>query len=433
MRIQLINPPNSGRSIPEETYGNTSMKLVFRGEPLSLETLAGNLDGHDTHLTDLKAAPDDLLDDLRAFRPDLVAITGMTCEANAVVSLATIVKREAGALVVVGGHHASCDPGYFNRGEIDYVVAGLGKASFRELVDALSAGEPNRPIPGVGKTRKEGLTLVPRAYGEADLVDDRAPRYDLVARHRSHYVMSGVGGTPIGFVASAHGCTHRCAFCAIPNMTGGRYLTHSTEAVIRDIRLLESVPLLRLVDANTFGDPPGARRLGERILEEGFGKKFVADVRSDTVVRHPELFDLWKRAGLAAAVIGFEEISDDRLKDLDKKNRVAVNLEAMTILKSLGIRIIGDFIVSPDYVHEDFQRLRDFVAASPIDLPVPSVLTPIPGTPLYARMKDRITVHDLDYYTFINAVVTTRLPEREFYEAYSSLLNDFLHPAHRDA
>ncbi|MBD1400076.1 hypothetical protein [Pelovirga terrestris] len=41
MRILLINPPNCGRSIPEERYGITSIKKIFRSEPLALEALAG--------------------------------------------------------------------------------------------------------------------------------------------------------------------------------------------------------------------------------------------------------------------------------------------------------------------------------------------------------------------------------------------------------
>jgi len=43
MRILLVNPPNCGKSIPEERYGIDSLKQIFRGEPLALETLAGNL------------------------------------------------------------------------------------------------------------------------------------------------------------------------------------------------------------------------------------------------------------------------------------------------------------------------------------------------------------------------------------------------------
>ena len=57
MKILLVNPPNCGRSIPEEEYGIDTIKMIFRGEPLALEVIAGNLDGHDVAIADLKAAP----------------------------------------------------------------------------------------------------------------------------------------------------------------------------------------------------------------------------------------------------------------------------------------------------------------------------------------------------------------------------------------
>lgn len=426
MKILLINPPNSGRSIPEEEYGIENLKMIFRGEPLALEVLAGNLGGHEVAIADLKADPDCLEQTLSQFNPDVIGITGMTCEANAMLTIAGDIKKKSRAVVVVGGHHASCDPDFFNKKEIDYIVVGLGKLSFRKLVDALEHKKPTKFLEGIAKTDpSKALFFTPRKYCMEDLVDECPPRYDLVEKNRDKYVMSGVGGK-MGFVVSAFGCTHRCFFCSIPNMTGGKYLSHSADAILRDMTFLKDMMIIRLVDANTFGNIEIAEKLGLSILESGLDKKIVADVRSDTVVKYPELFKLWKEAGLTTAVIGFEEINDLRLKEFNKKSAVKTNVKAMEILKNLGIKIIGDFIVSPDYTHEDFEALEKFVENSPIDLPLPAILTPIPGTPLYKQMQERITVHNLDYYTFTNAVIPTRMNTRDFYVNYSSLLEIFI-------
>ena len=426
MKILLVNPPNCGRSIPEEEYGIDTIKMIFRGEPLALEVIAGNLDGHAVAIADLKADPGALESALGRFEPDLFGFTGVACEANTVLRLAGEVKRRGAALVVVGGHHASCDPAFFNHEAVDYVVVGLGKLSFRELIDAIDGRTVAAGIAGVAKTNPGGrLKYVRRTYSIADLVDDRPPRYDLVAAHRDQYVMSGVGGK-VGFVASAYGCTHRCTFCSIPNMTGGRYLIHRPASVLRDMRLLGDIPVVRLVDANTFGDPEDALRLGQAMVESGLKKAIVADVRAETVTRHPELFRLWKQAGLAVAVIGFEEITDAGLARLNKRSSVAANIEAMAILKDLGIRVVGDFIVSPDYTEADFEALERFAGSHAVDLPLPSILTPLPGTPLHREMQPRITIHDLDYYTFTNAVCPTRMEPRLFYQAYAAMLKRFL-------
>jgi len=426
MKILLVNPPNCGRSIPEENYGIDAIKMIFRGEPLALEVIAGNLDGHDVAITDLKVLPGALESALARFKPELVGFTGVACEANTVLRLAAEVKRNSAALVVVGGHHASCDPAFFNHEAIDYIVIGLGKLSFRALIDAIANRTVDSGVAGVAKTHPGGnLEYVSRAYSHDDLVEDRPPRYDLVAAHRDQYVMSGVGGK-VGFVASAYGCTHRCTFCSIPNMPQGRYLTHRPESVLRDMRLLGDVPVVRLVDANTFGDRENAFSLGQAIIESGLQKAIVADVRAQTVTRHPELFKLWKEAGLAVAVIGFEEITDAGLERFHKGSSVAVNIAALGILKELGIRVVGDFIVSPEYTESDFDALERFVAAHSIDLPLPSILTPLPGTPLQREMQHRITIQDLDYYTFTNAVCATRMEPKLFYQAYAEMLKRFL-------
>mgnify|MGYP000713128700 CR=1 FL=1 len=56
---------------------------------------------------------------------------------------------------------------------------------------------------------------------------------------------------------------------------------------------------------------------------------------------------------------------------------------------------------------------------------------PLPGTPLHRELRDRITLHDLDYYTFTNAVYPPRLGPQRFYGLYAAMLKRFLkHVSH---
>jgi hopanoid C-3 methylase len=423
MKILLVNPPNSGRSIPEERYGIDSIKQIFRGEPLALEVLAGNLREHQVRIIDLKADQEGLEQILLSFRPDLVGITGVTCEANSVLRLAAAVKNLTSAIVVVGGIHASMDPEFFNRPEVDYIVVGLGKASFRELVTAIEAGRP-AVVAGVAASAPgETLAFSPRPFSTLDLVDDQAPGYHLVAAYRSSYTISALN-LQMGFVNSAAGCPYNCSFCCISSLTGGRYLPLRIDSVIRDIGLLGEIPVIRFIDANTFGDVEHARRLCAAIRAAGINKQFIADVRSDTVVNHPELMQQWREAGLMAVIVGFEEINDARLRQMNKANKAASNLAAIPILHDLGIRIVGDFIISPDYEAEDFKALGRYIKDNAIDLPMLTILTPLPGTRLHKELQEQILVHDLDYYTLTNAVIPTRMPEEEFYQRYADLLKE---------
>ncbi len=424
MRILLINPPNCGRSIPEERYGITSIKKIFRSEPLALEALAGNLYDHEVRIVDLKVEPEALETELSTFAPDLVGFTAVTCEAQTVLKMATTVKELSAALVVVGGVHASCQPEFFNQPQVDFVVVGLGKLSLRELVQELERGNNQPQVPGIAKTNPgRQLLLIPRNYSNADLVDKMPPRYDLVDHYRPHYTLENLN-IPLGLVSSAVGCPYDCHFCCISPITGGHYLTADIGSVIRDIKLLDHVAVIRLVDANSFGNPAAALKLAEAIAAAGINKQYFADVRADLVVRHPDLIKRWKEVGLRAVVIGFEEIDDGALRRMNKEAKAEKNRQAIEILHRLGITIVGDFIISPDYREEQFDQLGAYVRKQAIELPIYTVLTPLPGTPLYRQMAPRITNHDLDYYTLTNAVLPTYLDEGLFYQRYAALLRE---------
>ncbi len=425
MNILLINPPDCGRSIPEERYGIDSLKQIFRGEPLALEELAGNLLGYNVRIVDLKASPEGLDEELSDFVPDVVGITGVTCEANSMLSIASKIKKRCSPIVVVGGSHASNDPAFFNHEFVDYIIVGLGKKVFAELVSQLGAGNGDDiTLPGLIRTKPgQKLQRPLHCNSVLDLVEDKPPAYAMVSRYRSHYILEKLG-INMGFVASAYGCTHRCSFCCIKGQTGGNYLTKSIDAVVRDIKLLGDIPVIRLVDANTFGNIDRAKNLCRALVKAEIKKQYLADIRSDTVVRHPEMLQEWKEAGLRAVVIGFEEISDASLSAMNKANKASINTEAISILNDLGITIVGDFIISPDYDENDFERLGNYLSEKPIDLPMITVMTPLPGTPLYEQQKSRIVNHNLDYYTLTNAVTKTKLNEKLFYTLYAELISN---------
>ena len=430
MKILLVNPPNSGISIPVEKYGLKKTQKIFKGEPFALEVLAGNLENHETRILDLKIPGESLEKEISSFSPDIVAFTSLTCEANTVLKLSRKTKDiDKNITVVVGGVHASSDPVFFNRDYIDYLIIGLGKLSFRELVDSLETnGCPEGPV-GVARTNPQsGLSFVRRKFTRSDLVEEKPPAYDLVAKYRDNYVIDSLG-ISMGYINTACGCPNRCSFCCIGNTTGNRYIEHNLESVIRDLKLLGDIPLIRLVDANTFANPDRARDLCKAIMSNTFKKRFIADACADSIVSDPDLFAQWRKAGLHAVIIGFEEIDNKRLSNWKKKNTFVIVQKAIEILHDLNISIVGDFIVSPDYLENDFRRLENFIEKSAIALPVLSVLTPLPGTPLCKTMQNDIIIHNLDYYTLGNAVTKTTLPEREFYTILTGLQDKF----HRNA
>ena len=356
----------------------------------------------------------------------MVGFTAVTCEANTVLDLARRTKEVCGAVVAVGGVHASNDPGFFKAyGTVDYVVAGLGKKSFQELVRALEKGRDSSLIPGVAKVRQgEPISFKKRKYNREDLLDHVAPDYGLVAGYRDSYVLPTLGLT-VGFVCTAFGCPYHCSFCSVGNLTGHRYLTHAADAVVRDISLLPDVPVIRLVDANSFGNPKDSMALCKAIQKSGMTKAFAADARADSIIANPGLFSMWKEIGLRTVIVGFEEVSNTRLNQMQKQCTVEKNREAIRLFHDIGLTVVGDFIVGHDYTPDDFNALEDFILENSVDLPMLSVLTPLPGTEIYRTMKNEISVTDLDYYTLTNAVMPTKMDEEEFYSRFSGMISSF--------
>ncbi len=157
----LVNPPNCGKSIPEEEHGITSLKQLFKGEPFNLEVLAGPLTEHEVLIFDLKCESEDTFwyafDD---FQPDVTGLTALTCEANTAIRIARKIKEISKATVVIGGNHATYSPQYFNRAEFDYIVMGLGKKSFADLIDRLAIGEKDEAIAGIARISPGGKSYL---------------------------------------------------------------------------------------------------------------------------------------------------------------------------------------------------------------------------------------------------------------------------------
>ena len=95
MNILLVNPPDSGRSIPEEEYGVTSFKQIFKGEPFGIEVIAGALSGHDLMILDMKCEKEEALwRTVSDFRPQVIGFTAVTCEANTVLRYARKIRED---------------------------------------------------------------------------------------------------------------------------------------------------------------------------------------------------------------------------------------------------------------------------------------------------------------------------------------------------
>lgn len=443
MKILLINPPIP-RAIRMLDFADEQVKKSFGrrvmvGPPLALNELAGMVPNEEVVIIDQKTEldnnpdyifTDEYLKELEQFRPDMVGITCITAQYNSVIKLLNLTKKfNRKILTIVGGIHPTLSTDDFVGSNADILSVGIGKHSFRCIVEAFKKDRwmanfiqiPNLVLIK-GTSLEYTRSLCSLSFEEVKnyyLFDEVLPNRSLTDKY--NYTIKQMD-KKIHYISTSQGCTHKCNFCSIWQMTDGRYFHKEVECIIRELKTMDQYPIIRFCDANTFGDINKAKILFTRIIEEGLDKHFyMADVRTDTVVAHPELMKLATKAGLKIAICGLEATSNEELEAYNKKNTIENISQALRILNQLGVYVNGNYIVKPDYLEKDFKRLARFVENNPIYNSGFTVLTPFPGTELWETMKDDVINYNFDYYNLTNAVVKTALPEKEFYGQMTQL------------
>ncbi|WP_026476564.1 B12-binding domain-containing radical SAM protein [Alkaliphilus transvaalensis] len=437
MKILLVNPviPHAFRLLDfaDEKAKRSIGRRVMVGPPLALNELAGMVPEEEIIILDQKTELDnnpqyDYLEaykeELEVFKPDIVCITCITAQYNATLKILEVTKKyNPEILTMVGGIHPTLCKESFIGTDADILTIGLGKNSFRMIVEVYKAqgyyGDYSK-IPGLALNKDNRLiitrSLCSLSYSEIKenyLFDKVMPNRVLTDKY--NYTIKHVN-QKIHYLSTSSGCTHKCNFCSIWQTTNGLYFHKDVETIIDELKTMDQYHIIRFCDANTFGDIKKARLLFNRIIEEGLDfHDYMADVRTDTVLKHPDLIELAVKAGLKIVICGLEATSDEELKAYNKDNTVENITKGLRVLNDLGVYVNGNYIVKPEYVEKDFERLAKFVEDNPIYHSGFTVLTPFPGTPLWEEVKDQITIKNFDYYNLTNAVVKTTLPEKDFY------------------
>lgn len=409
MKILLIQPHSS----------NELMDQVYLFEPLALEYLGAGLklDGHKVEILDARLEPN-LEETCHRFKPDLVGLTGFTSHLNIIkeigISLKAIFPE---LLVVVGGHHATVRPEDFNVPAIDVVVIGEGVFTLREIIRAMEQGSGFKEIEGLAIPCPNGmLYTAPRQY--TDLNELPFPDRTLTARYRHNYFSEWF--KPLASIRTSLGCTARCNFCALWNITGGKYLRRDPAGVLEELKTIAE-PNIFFCDDESMCDVKRMDKLADMILEAGLKKNYFLYGRVDTIVNHPELLAKWAKIGLSQVFVGMEDFSDVRLTAMKKGITTTQQVQAAKILDDLGIMMYASFMVDPAYSHEDFRSLIAYVRRLKLKYATFTVMTPLPGTELNFVRQHEILSHKPELYDMLHALLPTTLPLEEFYRELADL------------
>ena len=215
------------------------------------------------------------------------------------------------------------------------------------------------------------------------------PKRELFDKH--HFLTQAV-------FEATRSCAHDCEFCVAPAAWGRKQYQKPIDWVIEDIRRVGQKRII-FIDLNLVSDKTYAKELFRRLVPHNLNWFGLSTV---LIAHDQELMELLARSGCKGLLLGLETISQQSLKDANKRFNESVDYKKLIDdLHHLGISIQGCFVFGLDHDTPDvFDKTVEFAIDAGIDLPRFAVLTPFPGTPLHHRLEaeERILTRDWELY-----------------------------------
>jgi len=331
--------------------------------PLGLATLAALCPPHwQVEIVDENIEPVPL-----APQADIIGVCGMQAQFTRQRELLEF-YRSSGYFVVAGGSYASLCPEKFS-GLADSVVAGEAEYIWPEFCRDFEHARPR---------------ALYRETGTVALADSPAPRFDLL---KLEYYTTAT-------LQFSRGCPFRCEFCDIIVMFGRKPRMKSNEQIGRELDLLRARGACNVffVDDNLIGNKAAAKDLLRflRDYQQRHGYRFnFGTEASINMAQDKELLELFREANFIWVFIGIESPDEATLRATRKTQNIHEDpLTALRRIYAHGIDVLAGFIVGFDGdTLATFQRQYRFIVASGIQVAMVGLLTALPRTPLYERVK----------------------------------------------
>lgn len=334
--------------------------------PLGLLTVAAMLPaGWHKRLVDLNVAR---LDDANLDWADVVMISGMIAQRETARALIERC-RAAGKTVVAGGPLFTSEHEDFPG--VDHFVLNEAELTLPGFLQDFEAGRARR---------------IYTSYGFADLAATPVPLWELADLRR-------YGSLSLQY---SRGCPFDCEFCDVTAKFGHRSRTKSAAQVLAELDALAAARWrggVFFVDDNFIGN---RRKLSAEMLPALIGWQrshrhrftFYTEA-SINLADDMELTRQIVAAGFDAVFIGIETPDEAGLAECNKRqNRGRDMIADINRLQRAGLEVQGGFIVGFDSdTASIFRRQLEFIQKSGITTAMVGMLTALPGTRLFERMK----------------------------------------------
>ncbi len=340
-----------------------SKKAAF--PPLGLLTIAAMApDTWDKRVVDMNVRS---LDDEDLRWADYAFISAMLVQKQSTIEVINRCKA-SGLKIVAGGPYFTTSGQDFS--QVDHLVLNEGEITFPMFLEDLAKA---RAAHIYTSDEKPDLSLVP------------VPAWDLINLKDYDSML----------VQCSRGCPFDCEFCDIAFLNGRRQRTKSASQFIREIDDLYQRGWrgsVFVVDDNFIGIKPKVkemlRELGKWMDAHNRPFHFFTEA-SLNLADDQELMDLMAYAGFNKVFVGIESPNKDSLKEAGKVQNMKMNLlDSVKTIQKSGMEVMGGFIIGFDSdPPEIFDIQIDFIQSSGITMAMVGLLTVIPHTRLYKRLK----------------------------------------------
>jgi|Deesub1362A_J573_1020465.scaffolds.fasta_scaffold00148_23 radical SAM superfamily enzyme YgiQ (UPF0313 family) len=359
--------------------------------PLSLAWVAAIAEraGHEAVIIDartLRLTPEQVLKQLKAFRPDLLGFMMTTYMFRETLQWAAYLKENLRVPVVLGGYNLRVYP----RESLMNHVADFGcvNSAFYTLPALLKEMEGGRrfdDVPGL-VYKRNGEVIVTPPYPVMESFDD----YPNPARHllpNELYAEFPTERRNFTVMVTSKGCPMGCLFCE-----AGRtpYNPRSPQTVVDEIQ--ECVERFDIHEIDIFDyefliDRKRVMAIFKEMQRRNLDVIWACRARIDSV--DEELLREMKAAGCNRIYYGIESGVQEILDRVNKGITLEQIRETIRLTKRMGIRALGFFLIgSPGETRETIKQTLKFAKELDLDYVQFSKLTAKPLTPLWKQLVE---------------------------------------------
>lgn len=364
MKILLVYPqyPDTFWSFK---YALEIMNKKAAMPPLGLLTIAPLLEnGNELKLIDMNV---NQLDDKDILWADYVFISAMITQKDSTEKVIHKCK-DLNVNIVAGG--ALFTNLYDKFPDVNHFILNEGEITIPLFLEDLKNGNPKKIY---SSDIRPDINLVP------------APKWDLI--NLDDYARMAL--------QFSRGCPFDCEFCDIVNLNGRVPRVKSVEQFMKELNSLYDCgwrSSIFIVDDNFMGNIVQVKLLLKELIkwrkEKHYRWSFMTQI-SINFASDDELLLLMKKAGFSTVFIGIETPSKKSLDECGKfqnKNRNLV--EDIKKIYHYGMEVYGGFIIGFDNDDETiFNTQFEFIQETGIVVAMMGLLTALPGTKLYKRLK----------------------------------------------